>query len=261
MICVKPFRRKIPGSNGEYVPLPCGQCVCCRVNKAREWAFRMVAESGYWPESAFLTLTYADDSVINVCKEDLQKAFKRARKSGLKFKYFASSEYGGDNGRPHYHVCIFYQGDLGFTPDVSYGRNNGHLSWWPHGISNLGTFSVESARYTADYMLKALGDPAPAFVAEPFRLVSLGLSKQYLLDNRTAFENDAIPFRGSYLAVPRYYRKFMTRWVDEDGVLLSTRKFMARIGGKTLSRQYWANVCEQRERNFTTRQIMHKKEF
>lgn len=252
MICVKPFWRKIPGSKVQ-VPLGCGQCVACKINKAREWAFRMTAESGYWPESAFLTLTYADDSVIDLCKEDLQKAFKRARKGGLKFKYFASGEYGGEYGRPHYHVCIFYDGDLGFVPDISYGKNNGHLSWWPEGICNLGTFSRESARYTSDYLLKELGAPSPAFRVAPFRLVSLGLAKRYLEDNRNVIENAGLRFGSSFIATPRYYRKFMVQWIDEVGVPLRNSQYIASLKGVRLIE--WVRGT-QRERNIITRQSL-----
>lgn len=259
MVCIKPMWRKIPGSK-QQVPLPCGQCVVCKINKAREWAFRMTAESGYWPESAFLTLTYADDSVINLNKKDLQDAFKRARKGGLRFKYYACGEYGGENYRPHYHVCLFYDGDLGFTHDISYGKNNGHLIWWPHGITNLGTFSRESARYTADYLLKQIGDPTPLFLSEPFRLVSIGLAKQYLLDNRVAFENDGIRFGTSFIGVPRYYRKFMTTWLNEEGVPLSNIRFIQSLkGARLLERSF--KRADQRERNISVRQQMYRKEF
>lgn len=259
MVCIKPMWRKIPGSKTD-VPLPCGQCVVCKINKAREWAFRMTAESGYWPESAFLTLTYADDSVINLNKKDLQDAFKRARKGGLRFKYYACGEYGGENYRPHYHVCLFYDGDLGFTYDISYGKNNGHLIWWPHGITNLGTFSRESARYTADYLLKQIGDPIPMFLSEPFRLVSIGLAKQYLLDNRVAFENDGIRFGKSFIGVPRYYRKYMTIWLNEEGVPLSNIRFIKSLtGARLLERSH--RRSEQRERNVVVRQNMYRKEF
>lgn len=231
MICCKPYWRAIPGSRGKPVPLPCGQCVTCKINKSREWSFRMVAESGYWNESAFLTLTYESDDVLNLHKPDLQNAFKRARKGGLRFKYYACGEYGGEYGRPHYHVAIFYSGDLGFVPDISYGKNNGHLSWWPHGICNLGTFTKESARYTSDYLLKELGSPTPGWRVPPFRLVSLGLAKSYLLEHRYSIENQGIRFGTSFIGTPRYYRKFMATFLDEAGVPVRNSKYIASLKG------------------------------
>lgn len=259
MVCVKPYWRKIPGSKTE-VPLPCGQCVVCKVNKAREWAFRMSAESGYWSKSAFLTFTYADDSVINLNKRDLQLAFKKARKGGLRFKYFACGEYGGDNGRPHYHICLFYDGDLGFVPDIGYGKGNGFIPWWTHGIVNLGEFNRQSARYTADYLLKELGHECSCIRVSPFRLVSTGLAKRYLLDNRFSFENEAIRFGSSFIGVPRYYRKFMITWVDEGGVPQKNRVWLRRLEGVRILESSFARTS-QREKNINVRQSMHKKEF
>lgn len=112
MLCVNPLSISVKGT-AQLITVPCGQCVACKVNRAREWEFRLVAESGFWPDSAFLTLTYVDPEIISVDRVHLQLAFKRARKSGLKFKYYAAAEYGGQTKRPHYHVCLFYQGDLG----------------------------------------------------------------------------------------------------------------------------------------------------
>lgn len=269
MICVKPFYRVIPGSGVSNVPLPCGQCVVCKINRARMWAFRMVAESGYWPESAFLTLTYADDSQIHVDKVHLQSAFKIARKDyGLEFKYFASSEYGTDGSRPHYHVCLFYRGELGFVPDLSYGEHNGHLPWWSHGIVNLGTFSRESARYTADYLLKEIGADTPAWLAPAFRLVSLGLGKRYLLDNRRSIENAPLRFGTSFIGMPRYYKKFMTNWLveysDHQGkvrtITESNRKYLTMLdeGGW---KRYSATKATQRETNILAKQRLFSKEF
>lgn len=258
MLCVKPYWRKIPGSV-TTVPLPCGQCVVCKINKAREWAFRMVAESGYWPESAFLTLTYENDEQIHLCKLDLQKAFRKARKGGLVFKYFASGEYGGDFKRPHYHVCLFYRGDLGFAPDESYGKGNGFLSWWTHGIVNLGTFSRESARYTADYLLKAIGSETPSWLEPEFRLVSLGLAKNYLLDNRGSIENAPIRFSRSFIGMPRYFRKFIVDWVDESGVPVRNRRFVDSLKGGRLV-QYRLVKARQREVNVLAKQRLFSKD-
>lgn len=259
MTCVKPFYHKIPGNNLP-VPLPCGQCVVCKINRAREWAFRMVAESTYWPDTAFLTLTYSDDEVLNVNKKDLQDAFKRARFAGLQFKYFASSEYGGVTGRPHYHVCLFYKGDLAFVPDESFGKNNGHLAWWPHGIVNLGTFTRESARYTADYMLKELGAEQPSWRVQSFRLVSLGMGEWYFMHNRFAYENNPLRFGSSFISVPRYFRKRMVQWIDDNGVPLRNLKYVDHLYVKRRISNFRLSVMAQREHNVLAKQRLFSTE-
>lgn len=47
------------------VTIPCGQCIGCRLDKAKDWAGRCVQESLLWDNSYFLTLTY-DDQLTNV---------------------------------------------------------------------------------------------------------------------------------------------------------------------------------------------------
>lgn len=124
---------------------PCGSCIGCRLDKARDWAVRCVHEASMHKENCFITLTYNDknlpkDKSIN--KDELQRFFKRLRKfiaypgtmplfdnamriqyyrkkSHPKYgqakvqdvyreiKYYAAGEYGDRLGRPHYHACIF----------------------------------------------------------------------------------------------------------------------------------------------------------
>ena len=40
--------------------IPCGQCIGCRLEKARQWAIRCVHESKMWEHNSFVTLTYND---------------------------------------------------------------------------------------------------------------------------------------------------------------------------------------------------------
>ena len=50
-------------TEGRYILLPCGQCMECRINKAREWSVRLVHEAKMHERSSFLTLTYNDDQL------------------------------------------------------------------------------------------------------------------------------------------------------------------------------------------------------
>ena len=40
------------------VQVPCGQCIGCRVSKARQWAVRCKHEASLHKENCFVTLTY-----------------------------------------------------------------------------------------------------------------------------------------------------------------------------------------------------------
>ncbi len=113
----------------EKIKLPCGQCVGCRLDYAREWANRIMLEKQYYPdeECFFLTLTYNDEHLplaydcdpdtgeLNGCvtsplnPDDLRRFWKRLRKrfSDCDIRYYACGEYGDLHYRPHYHAIVF----------------------------------------------------------------------------------------------------------------------------------------------------------
>lgn len=84
----------------------CGHCVACKMQRSREWSFRLNCEAYYWKDACFLTLTYDNEhlpSDNSLHKEDLQKFFKRLRKDiDYPIKYYACGEYGDRFKRPHY---------------------------------------------------------------------------------------------------------------------------------------------------------------
>lgn len=175
--------------------IPCGHCIGCRLDYSLNWANRMLLELKYHESACFLTLTYDDfflpvprllyntegeviaDNYSPLCKEDLQKFFKRLRRridrsdNPHHIMYYACGEYGSDRGRPHYHVILF-----GYDfPDrkFHYRRNNfNHYisdelrQLWPYGLHDIGDVSFDTCAYTARYVTKKL----------------LGISKYDLVD-------------------------------------------------------------------------------
>lgn len=102
--------------------VPCGRCDGCQKDKVNDLFVRLYyeyirtldAKNG----SVWLgTLTYEDsmlprnsDGLPCFDKRHVQLFFKRLRKrSGLKFKDFYVTEYGGEFGRPHYHFLLFVE--------------------------------------------------------------------------------------------------------------------------------------------------------
>ena len=102
------------------VPVPCGKCDGCRLDRSKRWADRMLLEfeapAGSLPprKALFLTLTYDDDHLPKVtctdrqCRgnlsvRDTQLFIKRLRKFFYprKLRYFLCGEYGGLTFRPH----------------------------------------------------------------------------------------------------------------------------------------------------------------
>ena len=107
------------------VPLPCGQCIGCRIDYSRQWANRCLLELKYHDSAWFCTFTYDDDHVprtyypdpetgeaipaLTLQKRDFQLLMKRIRKKfeNDKIRFFMSGEYGSQTFRPHYHAILF----------------------------------------------------------------------------------------------------------------------------------------------------------
>lgn len=166
--------------------LPCGTCSQCRLERARQWAMRIVAEVQFHPPgtSWFLTLTYRDEKLPprvdgadrhTLRPKDLQDFWKRLRRH-MPVRYFACGEYGERTLRPHYHACVFglELSDLqplsgssvanqAYDPLDPYHRPPDGLRFspmlnrvWTHGMVALGTVTFESASYVANYAQKRL---------------------------------------------------------------------------------------------------------
>lgn len=103
-----------------YIRVPCGFCPSCIALKQCYFVQRCQMES-LSNDLFFATLTYSNDTIphrsVNGIDllypdwSDVQKMFKRIRKNNLfgsSFRYFAVSEYGGLNHRPHFHILFSF---------------------------------------------------------------------------------------------------------------------------------------------------------
>lgn len=192
MSCLNPYK-------GQY---PCGKCMYCRIQYSATWSARLYNELETNPEATFLTLTYDEEhNPYTLRKHDLQLYFKRVRRDySTKLKYFACGEYGDNTARPHYHAILF-----GTYPDGRLQDN------WSSGYVYQGYVSYQSIRYVTDYVLKkydgrkakeVYGDIPP-----PFRLISNGLGRDYLMRHYEQLEQDPhIYINGAKRCLPRYYK-------------------------------------------------------
>lgn len=154
MLCKNPYT--FPAGNKNNVPagftVPCGDCVPCRVNRARFWIVRCYFEAMDWPQTLFITLTYSDDNLPSDGKlstRDVQLFFKRYRKAiaPRKIRYFCAGEYGPKNNRPHYHAIIF---NGGISDDKIIESS------WGLGFVQVRPLSdINSVGYTCKYNLKS----------------------------------------------------------------------------------------------------------
>lgn len=210
------MRKRLANINQLYTTVlrPCGICMACRINKARDWSIRLNAEHMYHSKSAFVTLTY-DDKYLPVSKHNIptlrkthiKSWIKKIRKTYPKIKYYLSGEYGDTSNRPHYHAIIFGMS----IKDCSI---NGYHKW--QKCSSLG-FHVEmcipeTISYVAKYILKKLHGKSKKLyeiqdIEPPFALMSKSLGLNYLLDNRDILLHNQciLSPNGKKFPLPKYY--------------------------------------------------------
>lgn len=92
-------------------PVPCGKCGHCLKRKIQDYTLRLQEEWRASKRALFLTFTY-EKTDGHLRKLDLQLLFKRLRKAGKVFSYFALGDYGDTFGRPHYHVLFFDRSEI-----------------------------------------------------------------------------------------------------------------------------------------------------
>jgi hypothetical protein len=171
----------------DSMAVECGQCMTCRLERSRVTALRCVHESKMFEDNCFITLTFSDEKMKEMCpltdggyslvREHAQLFMKRLRKkfaAGFYYKLrdgkerfyqsknvraYGCGEYGEKNGRPHFHFCLFNC----FFPDREYeGGRDGFRYYsskcleglWQFGFCSVSDFSFETAAYVARYVTK-----------------------------------------------------------------------------------------------------------
>lgn len=138
-----------PQSVIEGLRLPCGGCLQCRMDRARDWAIRCQLELKSHDTACWCTLTYSDDNLpLTLRKDHLSGWLKRlrARHPGRTIRFFASGEYGERTQRPHYHSILF-----GLPDDPSIQDT------WPHGHTRTDELTPAAIAYVAGYTSKKVG--------------------------------------------------------------------------------------------------------
>lgn len=210
MECLKPlYLSKID------TVVPCGKCPMCAATKRSDWATRLEYESRLHVDKKFITLTYANPyltwnhGVPQLVKSDLQKWFKRVRKTGAKIRYFAVGEYGSNTYRPHYHVLLF--GDV--AEEVL-------RKAWPFGHVHIGQVTQASVMYCLGYIVNAKSWRMVTNRVRPFSIMSRkpGLGHNYLTRSMVEWHKSD---RRNYVLVdgvkrhlPRYYKTKIFSKID-----------------------------------------------
>lgn len=239
---------------GDAIKLPCRQCIGCRLERSRQWATRIMFESQLHDASSFVTLTYAEHHLPRPPSLDpraMQLFIKRLRKQfpDRKIRYFLCGEYGDENKRPHYHLCLFgvdFSHDrLPLSPNA---RGDALFSsatldkLWPFGRAVVGNLSFESAAYVARYCVKKVtGDLADAHyraldvdtgelvpIEPEFARMSLkpGLGGRWfdLYSSDIYNGHDYVVVRGVRCRPPRYFDRLYRRMYSHEFELLKSER-------------------------------------
>lgn len=207
------------------VEVPCGQCLGCRLDYARQWAMRCVHEASLHEENSFVTLTYDDKHLPangSLRKRDHQEFMKRLRyyNGDRNIRFYSCGEYGERTGRPHFHSLLF---GLDFDDKRCIGKRRGHRIYrsptlekiWTSGISEVGSVSFESAAYVAGYVTKRFRgkteEETRAYYGgreSPFATMSRrpGLGRGwYEIYKKEIAEWDTVIINAREIKAPRYY--------------------------------------------------------
>lgn len=226
----------------EWIPIPCGKCIGCRMDYSRKWADRLMLEFQNSSNACFITLTYDNDhlptnalGIPTLRKDDVQKFIKRLRKhefgsSQGNLRYYFCGEYGSDTGRPHYHAILFnyFPSDAKIFKSDTHGFNyyisNELRDIWPFGFHLIAEVNWNTCAYVSRYVLKK----ANGVLKEKY--INYDICPEFSLMSRR----------------PGIAREFLTSDVvekmlfDEKGVYISTSD-----GGKLIPfPQYYWNLLE-----------------
>jgi len=213
-----------PHPKGDAISLPCGRCIGCRLERARQWAVRIMHETQMHDQSCFITLTYDDDHLpkdgsidVRTCQLFLKRL--RFALSSRKIRFFLCGEYGEKLGRPHYHAIIFgydFPDKVKLTTSSASGfahfTSKELTDLWGQGRCDVGAVSFDSACYVANYATKKItGDKADEHYqgrTPEFLLMSRkpGIGRSWFDSfSGDVYPSDEIVVRGKSGRPPRYY--------------------------------------------------------
>lgn len=157
---------------GTMITIPCGKCIGCKLDYARNWADRMMLEFEACRKAVFVTLTYDESNIPKLyiidengevfdnyfldklgyrvsplVRSHVSQFMKSLRSKFLdngydiRIRFFACGEYGEKKHRPHYHIILFGV-DLQDLCITFSGDKQGYLKDWIR--NELGQVSYRS---------------------------------------------------------------------------------------------------------------------
>lgn len=223
MQCDTPYiAERNPASGMAYrVPVRCGKCVPCIKYSRLQWLFRLQTELRRSPQAIFATFTYnekeipyTDSGYYNLDYTDMQKFYKRVRKTQKKLKHFTVGEYGADSLRSHFHAIVFNADeDELYKQWTEYGKGHSHYD----------KCNDATMLYTLKYMDKRgqkdrVSEHWKKEVTPEMRRMSNGLGDNFI------YNEDGTPTSAWY----KIWRKELFTVALDDGTKLALPEYYVR---------------------------------
>lgn len=243
--CIKPLTLRDAEDRARTVP--CGRCNFCLEALRTDWTIRILQEQKSSESAHFLTLTYNDDYLNyspsgepTLCKEDVQKFFKRLRKHNAKYtqksiRYFAIGEYGESYERPHYHAIMF-------NCSAQTIAELGNI--WPIGYHRIGNVQLGSIHYVTGYLInryRDYGDRDSPFALQSrkpglgyYYLQTAGIPEWHKPNDNEKYWRNYTKIGGFTNRLPRYYREKLfnkeeREWLNWTAAQLFDRQYEQEI--------------------------------
>ena len=223
------------------ITIPCGNCIGCRLERARQWAVRCMHEAQMHKNSEFVTLTYSEEEMPyggNLEYKHFMQFMKDTRKKqGNGIKFYMCGEYGPKRARPHYHAILF---GVEYKDKKPWRQTEHGTLWtseeltktWGRGMCTTGNVTFQSASYVAAYVMKKMNgrkqeetyrtvveETGEVIQRTPeFNKMSLkpGIGKTWLEKWKTdCFPRDEVVMNGRKMKPPKYYEKLYKKWDAE----------------------------------------------
>lgn len=228
-----------------WVNVPCGQCIECRKQKARNWQVRLQEEIKIHKYNYFITLTFAPKELQQICNKTqlkecnavaeyaLRHCLERYRKKYRhSLKHWCITELGHEGTeRIHLHGLLLADEPLQFE-EIERINNGIMAKWeyWKYGIIFVGDWvNAATVNYIVKYMHKIDNDHL-GFIGQV--LASPGIGRAYIDKNNNLQLHKYRPgntidyYRlnnGAKIKLPTYYKN---KAVNEEQRELIWREFM-----------------------------------
>lgn len=255
------------------IELPCGHCILCRQEHARQWAIRITHEAQLHEQNSFITLTYNDKHLPqdgNLHYEHLQKFWKRLRKNLGPMSYYAVGEYGDLTNRPHYHACIF---GTAFLENRVIVRQTPTLLWtspvleqaWGMGNVSVGALTFQTAQYTASYVTKKLGyqkryvqldtttgELKDMIQPRAFMSLNPAIAKNWLHQyGKHVYSYDQVVIDGKPQKPPKYYDEWLRKTNEQHHKSIKEKRIEKAVKRTPEENRARAQTARARQRNKT----------